>query len=147
IDNSSTKILRPGTTIISARGTVGKCALVAAPMTMNQSCYAVNGRGEYSDEFVYYLIRYQVSGLQQRSHGSVFSTITRDTFKSIRVPASNSKVTNKYSAVVKPLFDKILSNLRCSRELEMTRDTLLPKLISGELQIPEAEKLAAEALN
>jgi len=147
IDNSSTKLLRPGTTIISARGTVGKCALVAAPMTMNQSCYAVNGMDGLSDEFVYYLVRYQVGGLQQRSHGSVFSTITRDTFKSIFVASPGAKLTQAYSDYVRSLFDKILSNSKSTTELGRTRDLLLPKLISGELQIPDAEQQIAEVLS
>ncbi|OED41004.1 hypothetical protein ACH42_15110 [Endozoicomonas sp. (ex Bugula neritina AB1)] len=140
IDNSSTKLLRVGTTIISARGTVGKCAMVANPMTMNQSCYAVNGSEGVSDEFVYYLLRYQVSDLQQRSHGSVFSTITRDTFKSISMPFSGGELTQCFSEVVKPFFNKILANSKNELELAKLRDTLLPKLISGELRIPEAQQ-------
>ncbi|EFN9796774.1 restriction endonuclease subunit S, partial [Escherichia coli] len=44
LKNSSAKLLRKGTTIISARGTVGKCAMVAVPMAMNQSCYGVIGK-------------------------------------------------------------------------------------------------------
>ena len=52
VDKSSTKILRTGTTIISARGTVGKCALVGEPMAMNQSCYGINGNEGISDIFL-----------------------------------------------------------------------------------------------
>ena len=146
IDNSSTKLLRVGTTIISARGTVGKCAMVANPMTMNQSCYAVNGAEGVSDEFVYYLLRYQVSDLQQRSHGSVFSTITRDTFKSISMPFSGEELTQRFSEVVIPFFNKILANSKNVAELAKLRDTLLPKLISGELRIPEAQQQTEAAV-
>ena len=146
IDNSSTRLLRKGTTIISARGTVGKCAMVANPMTMNQSCYAVNGAEGISDEFVYYLLRYQVSDLQQRSHGSVFSTITRDTFKSISLPFSGGELTQCFSEVVKPFFNKILANSKNAAELAKLRDTLLPKLIPGELRIPEAQQQTEAAV-
>ncbi|MDD5395608.1 MAG: restriction endonuclease subunit S [Thiothrix sp.] len=89
VEKSSTKILPIGTTIISARGTVGKCAMVATPMAMNQSCYGIRGIDGISDTFIYYSIYLQVTDLQQKSHGSIFSTITRDTFKSIQMPFSN----------------------------------------------------------
>ncbi|MGP4932614.1 restriction endonuclease subunit S [Pseudoalteromonas nigrifaciens] len=137
VDKSSTKILRVGTTIISARGTVGKCAFVGTPMAMNQSCYGINGINNISDEFIYYLTRHQVSDLQKRGHGSVFNTITRETFKSILLPFSGDKLTEEYGKAVTSLFDKILMNNRQNIELTKLRDTMLPKLISGELQIPD----------
>ncbi|WP_064435506.1 restriction endonuclease subunit S [Pseudoalteromonas neustonica] len=137
VDKSSTKILRVGTTIISARGTVGKCAFVGTPMAMNQSCYGINGINNISDEFIYYLTRHQVSDLQKRGHGSVFNTITRETFKSILLPFSGDKLTKEFGKAVTSLFDKILMNNRQNAELIKLRDTLLPKLISGELQIPD----------
>ena len=140
VDNSSTKILRKGTTIISARGTVGKCALVGVPMAMNQSCYGVQGLKGFTDEYVYYLVRFRVSDLQQRGHGSVFNTITKDTFESITSAIPAESVMASFSKILKPSFDKVLKNIEQSKELESLRDTLLPKLISGELRIPDTEQ-------
>jgi type I restriction enzyme S subunit len=140
VDKSSTKMLRKGTTIISARGTVGKCALVAEPMAMNQSCYGLNGIEGVSDEFIYFMTRHQVSDLQKRGHGSVFNTITRETFKSIILPFSGSDITQKFSKSVVPFLNKILLNNKQNVALEKTRDVLLPKLISGELTIPDSIK-------
>ena len=145
VEKSSTKILPVGTTIISARGTVGKCAMVSRPMAMNQSCYGIKGKNNISDTFVYYTVLLQVSGLQQRSHGSIFSTITRDTFKSICVAFGGTDLTLQFDKIVNPYFDKILNNNIQSIELTKLRDTLLPKLLSGEIRIPDAEKLIAEA--
>jgi len=141
IKKSSTKVLPVGTTIISARGTVGKCAMVAKPMAMNQSCYGVRGKEGISDTFVYYLIYLSVSDLQQRSHGSVFSTITRNTFKAIQMPFCGKELTSIFEDVVQPFFNKMLANSIQVNTLTKLRDTLLPKLLSGELRIPNAEKL------
>lgn len=146
VKNSSTKILRKGTTIISARGTVGKCAMVASPMAMNQSCYGIQGIDGVTDEFTYYLIRYSVSQLQQKSHGSVFSTITRDTFKSLGFAFCGASLTDKFSEYIAPMFEKILSNNLENNELEKLRDTLLPKLISGELRLDSPEVEQAKGL-
>src|SRR5690606_20923962 len=57
IENSATQVLPEGTTIISARGTVGKLALIGKPMAMNQSCYGVRGAEGYADYFTYFLLR------------------------------------------------------------------------------------------
>lgn len=146
VEKSSTKILPIGTTIISARGTVGKCAMVATPMAMNQSCYGIRGIDGISDTFIYYSIYLQVTDLQQKSHGSIFSTITRDTFKSIQMPFSNAPLTVAFDQIVKPYFDKILANSIQAKALTNLRDTLLPKLLSGELRIPEAERLVEESV-
>ncbi|EGV8804730.1 restriction endonuclease subunit S, partial [Salmonella enterica] len=100
LNNSSAKLLRKGTTIISARGTVGKCAMVAVPMAMNQSCYGVIGKNNISDEYIYFQLKNAVQTLQQMGHGSVFNTITRDTFKNIKVPFCNEELTNSYSLLV-----------------------------------------------
>ena len=146
LNNSSTKLLRPGTTIISARGTVGRCALVGVEMTMNQSCYGIQGADGASDSYTYYSIRHYVADLQQRGHGSVFNTITRDTFRSIKVPFGSAELTEAFEDQVADLLSRIKGNLQEQSTLTKLRDTLLPKLISGELRIPEAEQLTKEAL-
>ncbi|HCA5736817.1 TPA: restriction endonuclease subunit S [Citrobacter freundii] len=144
LNNSSAKLLRKGTTIISARGTVGKCAMVAVPMAMNQSCYGVIGKNNISDEYVYFQLKNAVQTLQQMGHGSVFNTITRDTFKNIKVPFCNEELTNSYSLLVKNYFSKILNNNYQNIALTNLRDTLLPKLISGELSLEDLPNLVAQ---
>ena len=146
LNNSSTKLLPVGATIISARGTVGKCARVARPMAMNQSCYGVTGKGNISDSFVYYSVYLQVGDLQQRGHGSVFNTITRDTFIGVMVPFGGEQLTIEFEKAVSSYFSKIENNAIQSKTLTQLRDNLLPKLLSGELRIPEAEKTLDEAL-
>ncbi len=145
VDKSSTKVLRKGTTIISARGTVGKCALVGRPMAMNQSCYGIQGKNGESDYFVYFNIRRQVSDLQRSGHGSVFNTITRDTFKTIRIACPTTNITTSYEEIVHPVMELVLAILHDNATLTSLRETLLPKLISGELRISDAEKFVEEA--
>ena len=58
LDNSSTKLLRKGDIIISARGTVGELAQLSEPMAFNQSCYGIRGISTKIDQaFLYYLLR------------------------------------------------------------------------------------------
>ncbi|SDY20072.1 restriction endonuclease subunit S [Nitrosomonas sp. Nm58] len=135
LDNSSARILSVGTTIISARGTVGKVALVGMPMAMNQSCYGLRGL-DGSTFFTYYATRELVATLKQHSHGAVFDTITRDTFAGVHVVTFQA-VATAFEAVIAPLMGKIKANSTQRRTLAELRDALLPKLLSDELRVPE----------
>jgi len=85
VDNSSTQILPIGTTIISARGTVGRLALVGVPMAMNQSCYGIQGKYDQTGAYTYFTTSELITSLQQHAHGSVFDTITRATLEGVSV--------------------------------------------------------------
>jgi len=140
LDNSSTKLLAKGTTIISARGTVGRLALVGREMTMNQSCYGL--RGKYDDAYFTYFSTYRlVESLRQRSHGSVFDTITTDTMRGVYVIYPDKKIVEKFEIALNPVMNRIRENLLQSKTLSALRDTLLPRLISGQLRLPDAEAI------
>ena len=141
VNNSSTQILSEGATIVSARGTVGRLALVGVPMAMNQSCYGIKGKEGYPDLFTYYFLHSAIVSLQQQTHGTVFETITRQTFttvKSINPPAAIAQAFNK---AVQPSLHRVRSNLFEVGSLTSIRDALLPKLLSGEIRVQDAEKL------
>lgn len=140
LENSSTKLLPEGTTIISARGTVGRLALVGREMTMNQSCYAL--RGKSNDSYFTYFSTYRlVETLKQRSHGSVFDTITTETLRGVYVIYPPVAVINAFERTIEAWMAKIKNNLLHAQTLVSLRDTLLPRLISGQLRLPEAETI------
>lgn len=143
LKNSSTKLLSEGVTIISARGTVGKLALVGQKMAMNQSCYGLQGKAGDA-YFTYFSTSRLVEVLKQRTHGSVFDTITRDTFGGVSVVYPSVQVINAFEIVVSGVMDRIKINLHQSQTLTTLRDTLLPRLISGQLRINQAQDLINE---
>ena len=138
VENSSTQVLPVGTTIITARGTVGKIALVGVPMAMNQSCYGLRGKAGKKGFHTYFVTRALVSQLQQHAHGSVFDTITRDTLAGVQVALPPAAVVEQFEERVSPLMERIRNNLHESRTLAALRDALLPRLPSGELRLPAA---------
>ena len=139
LSESATRLLSPGTSIISARGTVGKCALVGVPMAMNQSCYGVIGKEGRGSYFTHFSLRYLVTELQQNTHGSVFDTITQATFQTIHVPTIPIPLTQAFDHTVSSFLQRILTNLQASHTLAARRDLLLPTLLSGELRERDAE--------
>lgn len=136
LNKSSTKLLPKGTTIITARGTVGKLALVGTDMCMNQSCYGIRGK-EVGDYYNYFNLKEAVSTLQRNTHGAVFDTITTKTFDTYSLAFGGVELANRFDDVIAPLLQKIESNVRQNIELSALRDTLLPKLLSGEVELNE----------
>jgi type I restriction enzyme S subunit len=139
VENSSTNILPVGTTIITARGTVGKLALVGTPMAMNQSCYGARGMGGYSDYFVHFQLRRALADLRQQTHGTVFETITRQTFDSVKIVIPPKKIVQEFDQTVGGNLEKIRINLFESRTLRALRDSLLPKLMSGKIPVKDSK--------
>jgi type I restriction enzyme S subunit len=143
---SAACLVPAGTTIISARGTVGNLAIAAQDMTFNQSCYALCSKGAVGDIFVFLAAQNMVARLQAMAHGSVFSTITRSTFEAITSPMPTEALLEEFEEAAKPLLAKIKANVNESRTLAATRDLLLPKLMSGEIRVREADKFAERAV-
>lgn len=132
---SSTQLLEPGVTIVSARGTVGKVALVGTPMTMNQSCYGLRGKLGNEGYFTYFAMRALVERLQQAAHGSIFDTITRATFDGIQIAIPSDEQVNAFEQKVHPLMVGMRELSIEAERLRRTRDELLPLLMSGKVRV------------
>ena len=135
IDKSSAKLLPKFTTIITARGTVGKYALLSVPMTFSQSNYGIIPKIKDCFFFNYLLIDHVVKELQSSSYGSVFDTITTATFKNIIVSIPSEEMIKDFEANISIYFQKKLHCLTRIETLEKLRDTLLPKLMRGEVTV------------
>lgn len=106
-------------------------------MAMNQSCYALrskNGLGQY---FIYFSLENLVQTLQQRAHGAVFDTIIKDTFKQIFTIVPPSSITKDFGELIEPILGQIQILLKQTENLRETRDLLLPKLISGKINVED----------
>jgi len=135
LDNSSAKLLPKYSTVISARGTVGKYCLLSEPMAFSQSNYGVKPKIDNCFFFAYLLINHVVEELQSSAYGSVFDTITTNTFNDIKISLPPEIAIKKFEGAVSLYFEKMLCNKSQIRTLEKLRDTLLPKLMSGEVRV------------
>jgi type I restriction enzyme S subunit len=141
VENSATQILPKGTVVIIARGaTTGKFAALGRDMAMNQTCYGLRGKDGFSQEWVYLMLADVVPTLQQAAHGTIFDTITTTTFQTTNIVVPPRPVLDDFADKVKPLFDQMLANLKENQLLAQTRDYLLPKLLSGEVEVKAADK-------
>jgi type I restriction enzyme S subunit len=136
VEESSTKIIPANATVVVARGaTTGRLTMLGQAMAMNQTCYGL--RSKVGAPFALYCnVRYYIERLVQGGHGSIFDTITTSTFESTDVLLAPKEILVAFDKQVAPLFQQVHANLLQSRTLATLRDTLLPKLLSGEITIP-----------
>ena len=118
LNNSSTKLLQRDDIIISARGTVGEIAMIPYPMAFNQSCYGIRAKAGTDKAFLYYLLKYKIADLKRMTHGSVFDTITRDTFANLIVSLPPYEIQHRIASVLMLIDDKIECNSRINDNLQ-----------------------------
>lgn len=109
-ENSPTKMLHKDDIIISARGTVGEIAMIPFDMAFNQSCYGIRASRGIDQPFLYYLLKNCISQLKRMTHGSVFDTITRDTFANIEVDIPDAETQKRISSILADIDNKIEVN-------------------------------------
>ena len=134
----NSKLYPKGTTFVTARGTVGKVSLAGVPMAMNQSCYAL-ASDTLDPLLVYFHTLKTVASLKHKASGAVFDAIITRDFDTETISVLESEVTERILACIKPLMERIHLNTRESIRLIEIRDALLPKLMSGELDVSDID--------
>ncbi len=136
LNKCSSNLYPKDTIFITCRGTVGKVCLVACDMAMNQSNYAIKAIDGYSQYYVFFLVKSVVERLIKKSNGAVFSAITSKDFdEEILIPSQ--KAVEDFTNVIDGFFRRIFTIGTENSRLSLLRDTLLPRLMSGELEVPE----------
>lgn len=124
LNNSSTKLLQKDDIIISARGTVGEIAMIPFPMAFNQSCFGIRANSWVNNHFLYYITKTKIEELKKSSHGSVFDTITRDTFEKLLCSIPSFEKQKRIADILSSLDDKIELNRRINENLEKQAQAL-----------------------
>lgn len=135
LDNCNSRLYPVNTVFLTARGTVGKVSLAGAPMSMNQSCYALTGKDGLHQIIVYHHVLETVKALKHKASGAVFDAIITRDFDTESVPALSSDQIKSFIATVEPMYSEILYRAIENQRLVTLRDTLLPKLMNGEIDV------------
>ena len=129
LKESSTKILKKGQIIISARGTVGVISMLGKDMAFNQSNYGIEANKKVTtNDFLYYLLKDKISEFLSVSYGAVFDTITKETFNQINVLIPSLPEQTAIAEVLSSLDDKIDLLHQENKTLEQLADTLFRHL-------------------
>ena len=141
----SSGLLPKGTVLLSSRAPIGYLAIAEVPLAINQGFIAMKPRTGVSNLFLLYWTRASHETIVSRANGSTFLEISKANFRSIPLAAPPEAVMNAFDIMTRPLHERIVESIRESRTLATLRDTLLPKLVSGELRVGDVERVVAEA--
>lgn len=134
LKHCNSRLYPTNTTFVTARGTVGKISLAGAPMAMNQSCYALTS--EIVDPLlVYFYVLKAVNALKRKASGAVFDAIVTRDFDGEIINILSDADSEAALSIIKPMMGAIHNNSKENMRLSAVRDTLLPKLMSGEINI------------
>ena len=135
---SATKLLPKKTTVLAITGaTLGQVSLLEIDTCANQSVIGVIENTEVPYEYIYPFIKDRIEMLIQHQTGGAQQHINKDNVESLifLLPAKN--VLEGYISLVRPMYKRIESQCFENLYLSLLRDTLLPRLMSGELEVPE----------
>lgn len=135
LQHCNSQLYPKNTIMITARGTVGNLNLLAKPMAMNQSCYALTSNTIPSQYFLFFLIKREILKLRKMASGGVFDTIIVSTFDHIKVTIPDKSLIMSFDMLVSPILDETYTLLKQNRNLIRQRDLLLPRLMSGKLEV------------
>ena len=135
LDNCNSKLYPAGTIIITARGTVGKTTILAKPMAMNQSCYALKSEEISSVYYLFFALNQEIAALKTMANGGVFDTIIVKTFDSINITIPTQAILDQFEYCISPIMEAIQNKMLEIILLREARDRLLPKLMSGEIEL------------
>lgn len=134
LNNCSSRLYDTNTVLITCRGTVGKVTMSAVPMAMNQSNYAILAKEGYSQYYAYLMTVAIVRKLKFKAVGSVFDAITSKDFNE-KIIMPDFATLKSFDSLISTFFEEIKAKGFESSRLSTLRDTLLPKLMSGEIKV------------
>lgn len=130
-----------GTVLLSSRAPIGYLAIAETPVSVNQGIIAMVCERELPNLYVLYWLQTNMERIIANANGSTFLEISKRNFRPIKAIVPPKPPLEHFSRIVGPLYHRLVASLRQIHLLGTIRDVLLPKLISGELPIPDAERI------
>lgn len=137
LKNSSASIMPEGTVLFSSRAPIGYIAIAAGEVTTNQGFKSIVPKPEIGTAFVYYFLKYNLPVIEGMASGSTFKEVSGATMKKVPAFIPDAETLNQFRQFCEPLFaqQKVLEIQ--NESLAELRDSLLPKLMAGEITTME----------
>lgn len=138
----SSGLLPVGTVLLSSRAPIGYLAIAEVPTAINQGFIAMRCDGALPNVYVLQWCRESMDAIVGNANGSTFQEISKSNFRPLRIVVPNEPVLTSFTKFADSLYRQLAKNEDESRSLAQLRNTLLPKLISGELRVPNTKLIA-----
>ena len=135
-NSTSTKLMPKGTVLFTSRAPIGYISIAQNDICTNQGFKSLVPK-KAGTCFLYCFLKYVTPEIENKSTGSTFKEASGSLMKSLQVIMPEQKVFEDFETIVSPLFARIESLEKENSRLSTLRDTLLPRLMSGELEVPE----------
>jgi type I restriction enzyme S subunit len=132
-----------GTLLLSSRAPIGYLAIAQVPLAINQGYIAMPPGGLLPPLYLLFWCRQNMESIKGRANGSTFMEISKKAFRPIPALVPPAEVLRAFVDIAGALFDRLIENEKQAQTLVSTRDSLLPKLISGKLMLPEESSVAS----
>lgn len=136
-------LLPVGTLLMSSRAPIGYLAIAQIPVAINQGYIAMPPGSLLPPLYMLFWCQLNMEGIKARANGSTFMEISKKAFRPIPVVVPSAPVIEAFLAIASSLFTRLVANEQQAQTLATLRDTLLPRLISGQLRLPDLESLPA----
>lgn len=140
----SSGTLPEGTLLLSSRAPIGYLAIARIPTAINQGFIAMPPGGELPPAYLLFWTQCNMESIKQKANGSTFMEISKSAFRPIKLCVPSKKIVTAFVSIAEPLLERIAANEAQRAQLAQLRDTLLPRLISGKLRLPDAQSLVEE---
>ena len=137
--------LAKGTVLMSSRAPIGYLAISDIPVSINQGIIAMLPNPKYGPIYLLCWAQTNMIRITDRANGSTFQEISKKNFRPIPFLVPEKAMLDYFNRQAKAIYSRILLTSEQTENLSKLRDTLLPKLLSGELRVPEAEQQIEEA--
>jgi type I restriction enzyme S subunit len=146
LEKISSGLLPVGTVLLSSRAPIGYLAIAETPTAVNQGFIAMVCDKRLTNLFVFFWCEQNLEYIKGIAGGSTFAEISKKVFRPIPIVVPANKCILAFDEIVRPLYNKIVSNTKENETLAQTRDLLLPQLMSGEIRLQDAERIVGEVV-
>ena len=135
LKNSSAAIMPEGTVLFSSRAPIGYIAIAAGEVTTNQGFKSVVPKPEIGTPFVYFFLKNTLPVIEGMASGSTFKEVSGSTMKNVPAVIPDAETLAKFNNFCAPIFAEQRILEEQNQSLATLRDNLLPKLMSGEIDV------------
>ena len=134
------------TVLLSFKMTIGRVAIIDGEMTTNEAIahFKLEEQSQLTSEYIYLHLK-QFDYTRLSSTSSIADAVNSKTVKAIPILVPNAAIALAFQDAISPIFEKIKLIQHQAQTLATLRDTLLPRLISGQLRLPEVDSLLEES--
>lgn len=139
LNEISSGLLPEGTVLLSSRAPIGYVAVAEVPVAINQGFIALKPSKKLGTQFALHWTIENLEKIKSHANGSTFQEISKSAFRPLKVCCPPQKLLESFEQIASSLHSRCVELVKQNNTLTKTRDTLLPKLISGELRVEDVE--------